>query len=270
MNRKWRKRVQKVSPSAVAVGLCCVVVAVVWGVLLAISPGESIDIPDQPDRAAQPVIGQKIPKPASLVPARHVLSSDKPVTVSVLGDSTGNASGEWVDLWAQRLASDHAVTEHLINSTLLEWSSATNDYGTGPAVTIWNAGVPGAAAEYPIPRLGKLQPEKPDLVIYSLGHNNSADNIADQMGDLTAAVQKRWGDVPEVAILQNPRTFRGEDHEQTIPALRDWALFSRTPFVDVHAAFAGRPLGSLLLDDGIHPNGAGSALWAQTVAKALG
>lgn len=41
---------------------------------------------------------------------RAAIASDKPMTISVLGDSTGNDAGEWVDLWSQHLAEDATVT----------------------------------------------------------------------------------------------------------------------------------------------------------------
>lgn len=208
---------------------------------------------------------------ASMAPARSVFAQRSPVTISVLGDSTGNDIGEWVDLWARHLAGSHVVVLHQWDSVSEAWKPQPITYGnTGPRLTIWNGSQPGAAASYPAYRLGRMQPERPDLVLYSFAHNDTAATVVDGLVATIDAVDRRWGsEIRSVVILQNPGlNAHGPVQDSTLAALKRWADDSHQPTIDVTSEFRKSRDLSALQDDA-HPNAAGSQLWEETVAKAL-
>ena len=199
-----------------------------------------------------------------LAEARSVLAG--PATVSVIGDSTGNDGDEWVALWAAKLGGAHRVVLH-------QWIQ--NRYktpelvagGHGPEIQIWNAGQPGAPANWAVEHLDTVEPQRPDLVIISAGHNNTSDDIGAQLDQLQGAIDGRWGPTPVVLILQN----RGRGpHEQRQDATRSaasaWATRQEVPVIDVAPALTDP---DRQMRDDVHPNEAGSKSWADAVANAL-
>lgn len=154
------------------------------------------------------------------------------------------------------------------------WSSKVVAFGSSdqPEVSIWNCSQPDAEANYPAGRVDDVQPEKPDLVLYSFGHDDSAGAVSDHLSSTIAAVQKHWtSDVAGVVILQNPgRWAHREAQSETLSALAVWAAVSDQLTIDVATAFreSPRPLAALMRDD-TNPNAAGSPLWEETVATAL-
>jgi lysophospholipase L1-like esterase len=210
---------------------------------------------------------------AELQQARAVLSRTTPAVVSVLGDSTGNDPGEWVDLWAADLGATRRVTLHQWDTGTKDWKPAVVRYGTaGQQLTIWNGSQNRAQAADPIMRLARFQPERPDLVLYSFGHNNNADTIVDGLQATIDADDEHWNArLVRVVILQNPSRQRpGEGQQRTLRAVDAWATRTGQPTIDVTAAFraSSTDLPALLMDD-LHPNAAGSRVWAGAVADAL-
>jgi len=204
--------------------------------------------------------------------ARSVFAQRSPVTISVLGDSTGNDAGEWVDLWARHLGGSHIVVLHQWDSVRGAWTPQPITYGNaGPRLTIWNGSQPGANARYPVDKLSRLQPERPDLVIYSFAHNDTAETVVGGLVSTIDAVDKRWtSSILRVVILQNPGLHQhGRIQGSTLAALTRWADDSHQPTIDVTSAFRNsRDLPALMQNDA-HPNAAGSQLWEATVAAAL-
>ncbi|WP_309076017.1 SGNH/GDSL hydrolase family protein [Paenarthrobacter sp.] len=199
------------------------------------------------------------------------------MTISVLGDSTGNAKGEWVDLWAKHLASFASVTVHLWDQNAENWSPNQTYYpgAAGRSIEIWNASQPGAKADYPSTRIKVMQPTKPDFVILSFGHNGAPTAIGPNMFATMNAVNTQWGGkVPTLAILQNaagePRTLQTNNNQA---ALKVWAAGNGVPLIDVRAAFDSvQDINTVLMADGtgVHPNAAGQQLWVDAVISALG
>lgn len=212
------------------------------------------------------------PAAASHGEARAVLGRAAPITVSVLGDSTGNEDGEWVDLWARRLGQSRTVVLHQWDDGRGGWLPTVRVYGSGgPQVTIWNGSKSGAQAGYALDRLGLIQPVRPDLVVYSFGHNHWPGNVVGPLRSLTSAVDRRWP-VPPAAlvVLQNPELGeRAPTHARVEDEVSRWAGEAGLPTVDVFAAFRSRPDEARLLKDFHHPSAAGSAVWAQVVEEAL-
>jgi hypothetical protein len=95
------------------------------------------------------------------------------VTLSVLGDPTGNDGNEWVAIWAQAMAKSRIVTIHLWDDKAQQWMPKTAQHGSSGARTdIWKFSSSGRSASYPSELMDAAQPLEPDFVIYNFRHNN--------------------------------------------------------------------------------------------------
>lgn len=204
----------------------------------------------------------------TLEDARAVLDQDRAL-ISVLGDSTGNDGGEWVDLWVQGLDGDVTMSTLLVpgddNERFMD--QAQWDGPDGGDVHVWNASIPGTRANVALDNLDIVIPQTPDLVLVNYGHNHTMGNVA-QIGALLDAITEAAPDAVPVVVLQQPQL------NDANVAVRNWikriADNRGVPTIDVAAAFAddGRPVEELLYDE-LHPNGDGSRIWADAVADAL-
>jgi lysophospholipase L1-like esterase len=200
------------------------------------------------------------------------MSGPGPVVVSVLGDSTGNEDGEWVDLWARRLGATRQVVLHQWDDTNGGWLPRSRVYGRhGPSVTIWNGSKSGAQAGYAQARLGQMQAARPDLVLYSFGHNHSPGKVVGPVRALVSAVDSRWPGSPASAvILQNPQLgATAPTQARVVAELARWAAGAGLPTIDVYGAFGAHADEASLFKDFHHPSPAGSAVWAGVVADAI-
>jgi hypothetical protein len=199
------------------------------------------------------------------------------VTITVLGDSTGDADDEWVAQLADGIAVKYERT--VVYSA---WDIGTSTYGAPqtfgnhqavPPVYIWNGSAAGQGPFYSQTHLPTMAPQPSDLIIISHGHNFSdpAGGAAKEV-QLASLASSQWDNSPQiVVVLQNARITRAAVHETSMTSLS--AAFAGTSYVlvDVGAAFRAEPdLASLLLPDGVHPNAAGQTLWLQTITDALG
>lgn len=189
-------------------------------------------------------------------------------SVLVVGDSTGNDPGEWVDLWARDLALDREVRLHSWDVGSAQFGAEPTVYGTGRAMEIWNLSYPGAAADY-APKLQEVAAE-PAAVIVNIGHDRSPQAIRRAIRTTSDAIDDRWGEVLMAWVLQNPSTgAAAPDQEDAVEFVRSLATTERVPVIDVHAQFLrADSLATLLVDDS-RPNDRGSRLWADTVERAL-
>jgi hypothetical protein len=221
-----------------------------------------------------------VPSPASapagavpLTDLRALVSGPGALTISVLGDSTGDEPGEWVDLWARDLAARGTVTLHFWDAAAGDWEAHPTVYpGPDRSITVWNGSRAGASYAYPLEHLHRIQPSRPSLTVLNFGHNPYPDRADEGAAELLAASDAKWAaPVPAAIVLQNPSL--GMWQEQTagsVAALRGWAPGAGYPVIDVNEAFRARGgLPGLLADD-VHPNPAGQRLWADTVRAALG
>jgi hypothetical protein len=207
----------------------------------------------------------------ALAAARAALASEDPVVVSVLGDSTSNARQEWVHRWALELSRGRPVT-------ISHWDEASqsgfvppdvlSEAGDGSPLTIWSGSQSGAHAAYPVELLSLMVPERPDLVLFNFGHDDSGERTALHFTSLLVAVREGFGNVPVVVVLQQPQV--GDANAGVREQVRLWAEGEGLPTIDVAQAFLDTDDFTTLLQDDVHPNDAGSRLWAQTVHEALG
>lgn len=204
--------------------------------------------------------------------ACQVLRGGGSLTVSVLGDSTGNDSNEWAALWAQRLGEDHQVTMLRWNDKNERWDRPQLTYGeSGSTVRIWNFSAPGRTPEYASKRVQRAVPERPDLILFNYGHNNASGEVQQQYDTLLTLVRSRWASrAAEVVILQNPELgARATSQTAVRDGIKSFAAGAGVPVIDVSARFAAASDVASLMADEVHPNEKGSMLWAQTISSSL-
>lgn len=197
-------------------------------------------------------------------------------TIGVLGDSTGNASDEWVYMAAYKLAAayDRPAIIH-------DWSTETNTYvaespiieGEGAPIIVWNGSGPGKNTDYSMEFVDTMIPERPDLLIINHGHNLSSSGQAiSGIADIVRWAFNTWDEPPAVALtLQNPRTDeQAERQDSIVRALRLHWGESSLALIDAHTAYIeSGDLPALLREDGLHPNVEGSEVWAEAAMKVL-
>jgi lysophospholipase L1-like esterase len=204
----------------------------------------------------------------------QALQTDRPYTIAVLGDSTGNGVQEWVHLLGKRIA-----TAYQRQVTVHDWDVDANTYGkdtvygSGVPVTIWNASGAGKSAQWSVEHFAAQVPQPVDLTFINHGHNDPehAEQGIEELVEL--AYGKGTGGV--VVVLQNPRADNPDRAALEANIYRQIGdRFNHpgqgTVAVDVFSAFpTGDALPPLLMPDRAHPNEAGQQLWVDTVAAAL-
>lgn len=198
-------------------------------------------------------------------------------SILVVGDSTGNEPSEWVYRLTGLLASQWpSWTVHY-----RLWNDASGSYdpavsiqtGTGSrTLTIYNASVAGFTTNSWLgPRAeAAIFALDPKLTIISLGHNEQADAGLwhGRYVALTEEITQRLPGTDLLLILQNPATANANQQARN-EVYREIAARRGYGLVDVQQAFLDTGNAPGLTVDGIHPNTAGSILWADTVAAAF-
>ena len=200
----------------------------------------------------------------------------------VLSDSTANETTEWVYLLAQLIATDFpAVT---VQYRL--WDTGTSNYGSTTTIqtgsgaatlTIWNASISGATAlrfsgaDFVSGVRPASMGADPDLVILSYGHNGGAaiETQISMTGTMAALVNRFMPFCPIILMGENPVTTDSTMTDK-VRVFRSLAAEQNFGWIDVHAYFIqyAVPLSSYYVDT-IHPNAAGSALWANCAHQAF-
>ncbi|QPZ39846.1 SGNH/GDSL hydrolase family protein [Paramicrobacterium chengjingii] len=202
-----------------------------------------------------------------------------PFVVTVAGDSTGNAPGEWVD------RAFHTLAESMSRPLVIHfWNERTHKYdltsrangGAGSApIIVWNGSASGKTPAYSLKHLDQLMPEQPDAVIINHGLNNvrNPDSAAPQIQAFMSAVEARWDEaIGYAVILENPRFDRWkEPFENVVTGITEWAQpLSNVLLINVYDAYLESDnLDQLLFDDRLHPNTAGSQFTADVVLSAI-
>jgi hypothetical protein len=194
------------------------------------------------------------------------------LNISVLGDSTGNDSTEWVAQWGMLLAAQGAsVQVRTWDHAQADWSPDVVRFGAGErSITIWNGSVSGATPSYPLSFKTLMQPRKPDVTIVNYGHDHrqATAALATEMTNLLDSLKVRWGssDASVVLTVQNPGqgsaavTSAAQRHE-----VKRIARERELPVADIDHAFHNVGDLSRLMVNEKHPGPSGSMVWATTV-----
>ncbi len=261
------------------VGIPVVVAGVTLSVALATVPrpaaGTSAGTESGPAIAAEPRL-----QLVSFADARDRLADEgRPFVVTVIGDSTGNESGEWVDLAFRVLAEDldRPLIQHpwdILTDSYLPEIRSNVDAASAPIV-VWNGSASGKTGQYSLAHFDTLVPAQPDLVIFNHGLNNVSkpETVAPQLTALVAEVERYWPHaVGYAAILENPRLDEwASAHDTVIDNVSSWLAENQAVRpIDVYSAYrAAASPELLLLPDLLHPSPTGSAVTATTVLEAL-
>jgi len=202
------------------------------------------------------------------------------VNLLFIGDSTGDATTEWIYRVAAGLGTrypTHTVDYRLYNSGTDVYGSATTvSTGSGARkITFWNASISSATMGTLLgskfaPAIGALT--NLSGIIISLGQNNTAYNatpylLRGQMVGLLEQVMLAQPGVPITIVLQNPR----RDTDLMAPVVESWrylqTLRPELGYVDVYSEFIARGKAASLYLDDVHPSNAspgsdGSSLYS--------
>ncbi|WP_305783752.1 SGNH/GDSL hydrolase family protein [Symbioplanes lichenis] len=198
------------------------------------------------------------------------LDSGQPTTITLLGDSTGDAEDEWfssLSVWLAGRYPAHRTTYQL-------WDDRGQAYGTetvlggavgGPALKIYNGSVAGKTAAYALDddHFRELTSHVSHLYVINYGHNERDATTYPDYAVLTGRLHAKHPAAGIVPVLQNPEsTANAVAHAERIQTVRTLAGENRWPVIDAYNAFRAdpRPLSDLLID-GVHPRPAGHALW---------
>ena len=194
---------------------------------------------------------------------------DKEWTLAVLGDSTGNEAGEWVDLVARDLGAryDRPVIMHFWDDKALAYQAPQQVVsGSHAAINVWDGSAPGRSADYSREKLNDLLPVKADLLIINHGHNHQTPSAAvASIRSLIFTAGLRHGPTATAVTIQNPWQQPTASSNGVQDAIRKSFTGSEFPVIDVMGAFKSAPNVAALMKDNIHPNPAGSRVWADVV-----
>lgn len=197
---------------------------------------------------------------------------DKRLVVGVIGDATGNAPEEWVGQMSRTLAAKVGRTVEFFNyNAQVDRYAAKRVYGTvSQPVVVYNVGVPAATATDLIKRFGLFFPEKPDLIITSVGHNQLPLNVTRDMNTFTAAIERNWPGAQILVVGQNPALeARQKRQGATVANMMSWADFNGYPSVSVFETIDKQPDKKALYVDPLQLNETGSKIWASVVQEYL-
>lgn len=139
-------------------------------------------------------------------------------------------------------------------------------------LTAYNGSIAGSTLTDQQALLGAMFPAPLDLLFISSSHNYGADTAATYTAKLDLFIRAALALHPSAGIVigsQNPKfsPFSGDqrdNHRTRCRAARTYALAHGYGYLPVMEAFDAEPDGgaSGILPDGLHPNPAGSDLWA--------
>jgi len=198
-------------------------------------------------------------------PVPH-LPADRPATLAVIGDSTSNQLGGWVNVLGEQLGESRVTRVQRISQTGQSSYRAPIRYGdTGPELQVWNASTAAPFAAVTDERARVVVPKRPDVVLLSVGRAADARAIGQQLSTTRSSILKAYPQA-QVVVVKEPAATPAQ--RPAIAAVDAWAVQEGVPAIDVAAAFASSPgAASLQNADGI--TDAGAKLWAATVHQAL-
>ncbi|MET0888219.1 MAG: SGNH/GDSL hydrolase family protein [Mycetocola sp.] len=264
---------------ALRVGVPVVLVGVLLSVAFATVPRPAAGTSAGSD-SGPAIAAERQSRLVSFADARDLLSdSSRPFVVTVIGDSTGDQPGEWVDVAFRQLSEelDRPLVQHpwdLLTQSYLPEITSNEDAASAPII-VWNGSASGKTGAYSLAHFDTMVPAQPDLVIFNHGLNNvpKPETVAPELTALVAEVERYWpASVGYAAILENPRFDDwAAAHAAVLDNVGSWLAENQAiRAIDVHAAYtAAASPETLLLPDLLHPSPAGSALTAATVLEML-
>lgn len=203
--------------------------------------------------------------PAAARPVPH-LPAARPATLTVIGDSTSNQLGGWVNVLGEQLGESRVTRVQRISQTGQSSYRAPIRYGDeGPELQVWNASTATPFAAVTDERARVVVPKRPDVVLLSVGRAADARVIGQQLSTTRSSILKAYPQA-QVVVVKQPAATPAQ--RPAIAAVGAWAVQQGVPAIDVAAAFASSPgVASLQNADGI--TDAGAQLWAATVHQAL-
>jgi hypothetical protein len=209
--------------------------------------------------------------PTGLALANSILSAPDGASALVFGDGSGDATDEWVALWArEHLATNATVSYSAWDRVSSKYAAALRYGTTGPTIHVWNASVRSPDMALEPARVAKAWQDS-DLVLLSYGHRRTPGTITAQLDAVLAAIRAKNATVPIVVMIQNPdRADTATVQRENTQKVQAWAGAHGFATVDIFSAFMADPTprNTMVLSDG-SPSPQGSQLWATTLAKAL-
>ena len=270
-------RVHRFRGSDIGLGLLAIVVnigLVVGIVMLTTGPADPESSPSatpSPSVSASPsATPTPTPTPSPTPSSPEELFAAGPVSLTVLGDQTGDGPGEWVSVVASLLAQDHRVTLDELDPqdpTVYAQEQTLGD--SGPKVEVHNASRPGVKASYAASRIEFLIPDQPDIVVLNYGRNDTASSVAKGLERTTAAVRERWPAATVVLTVQPPTADDGDAAVRK--AAETWAEGADVGTLDIASAFTdtGQPNAYISGRDPLVMSSAGDRLWGETAYALL-
>lgn len=195
----------------------------------------------------------------------------------VVGDSTGNDTYEWVDLfcaWAAATWPAYTVRRWMWDNTSKTYATSQDfNVGTSARVfNVWNCSVPGSmlSENFGSPYATAFVGKAPSLIVISHGYNYANGTAYyGVFGALSAGVESLLREYPFAGVLmvaQSP--FRDTDNQAiNIRAVKEYAGLRGFGVADVYSAYLrANKDTALYLPDGIHPsNPDGGQLWLSEI-----
>jgi hypothetical protein len=203
------------------------------------------------------------------------LAQDQPVSIYVLGDSTGRGDEQWVSTLARDLSAKYNRTTDIAG-----WNLDTLGYdlaarvgeGSGAPLTIWNGSAIGQTPSESQNWLATMIPvSRADLIIVNHGHNTGPGFVLD-ITRLSTEIRHTYRSTPLAVTIQNPSLAEAPaTYTATAEKIRRWTASGLNwTVIDVFTAYMEQPDLTSLYEDTRRPNDAGARVWADTAKSALG
>lgn len=198
------------------------------------------------------------------------------------GDSTGEADTEWIHKTMELYAAEYPNVGFSYSSWGGSAFASATSYQTAaanhPTVTFWNGSWAGTSFEYMIGSvLPKAIEKYPDLVFINAGHGESTlvdDPFTSRLLATIADMQEKMPQARIILVSQNAQISPASNAGPLQARRRNNMIWVAQNvgcgFLDVNKAFYdSADITSLIGSDGIHPNEAGSELWANVAFQGI-
>ncbi len=195
------------------------------------------------------------------------------------------SNAEWANDMARFAAEDathpppRGAALFVGSSSIRMWSTLAEDF---PGVAVINRGFGGSEIRDSTWYAGHIvTPYKPRVIVFYAGDNDIASGRSPQQlhDDFVAFVRRVRRDLPDTPIVfvsckPSPSRAQLLDVQRKANALirAEAAKLKHVAFVDVFTPMldaAGQPRAELFLDDRLHMNAAGYAIWREAIAPYL-